>query len=62
MSELDEETSEAEEIVRQHIKFLTDLGVSPIIALEFGAVVDHHEVAKHIRRGCPPDLAVEIER
>jgi hypothetical protein len=43
-------------------KQLAKLGVSTIVAHAFGNLVDWHELARLINRGCPPDLAVEIVR
>ena len=41
---------------------LAKLGVSTIVAQAFASLVDWHELARLVSRGCPPDLAVEIIR
>jgi hypothetical protein len=41
---------------------LERLGVSERLARKFGDVVDWHDVAHLVERGCPPDLALEIVR
>jgi hypothetical protein len=39
---------------------LCRLGVDALLALELADLVDWHEVASLVERGCPPDLAVQI--
>jgi hypothetical protein len=41
---------------------LRRLGLSPILAAESAGLVDWHEIAALVARGCPPQLAVEIAR
>ena len=41
---------------------LRRLGLSNIIAETFAGLVDWHEIAALVRRGCPPELALEIVR
>ena len=41
---------------------LRRLGLSRILAETFAALVDWHEVAALVARGCPPQLALEIAR
>ncbi|MFL5962739.1 MAG: hypothetical protein ACJ757_07600 [Gaiellaceae bacterium] len=41
---------------------LRRLGLSDILAETFAGLVDWHEVAALVARGCPPDLALEIAR
>jgi hypothetical protein len=41
---------------------LHQLGLPRLIAEALAAVVDWHQVADLVRRGCPPLLAVEIVR
>jgi hypothetical protein len=41
---------------------LRRLGLSHILAEAFAALVDWHEVAALVARGCPPKLALEIAR
>lgn len=60
MSNVEEETTYDDK--GWHATMLLELGVSPDTVAEHGADVDHHAVARLIRGGCPPDLAVEIIR
>ncbi|WP_433288264.1 hypothetical protein ACQPZQ_35570 [Pseudonocardia sp. CA-142604] len=39
---------------------LQRLGLSQVLAGRFAEVVDWHEVAALVERGCPPDLALMI--
>jgi hypothetical protein len=41
---------------------LRRLGFSRAFAKKFAGVVDWHEIAALVARGCPPDLALEIVR
>jgi hypothetical protein len=41
---------------------LQGLGVSRVLAATFAGLVDWHEVAALVARGCPPELALEIAR
>lgn len=41
---------------------LTKLGVTTIVAQAIAGLVDWHELARLIERGCSPELAVEIVR
>ena len=41
---------------------LRRLGLSHIVAETFAGLVDWHEIAALVRRGCPPELALEIVR
>lgn len=38
------------------------LGLSSLLSHAFAAVVDWHEFARLVERGCPPELALEIVR
>jgi len=50
-------------LVREwRIAQLERLGVSRLTAWMFGDYVDWHEIAALVRRGCSPELAVEIVR
>lgn len=62
MPELDEDTGEEQQVRDWHVTCLLELGCSWDAVHRCADTVDYREVAKHIRRGCPPDLAVEIER
>lgn len=41
---------------------LERLGVSRLLVEAFADLVDWHEIARLVERGCSPDLAVEIVR
>jgi hypothetical protein len=41
---------------------LRRLGLSHIVAETFAGLVDWHEIAELVGRGCPPELALEIVR
>jgi hypothetical protein len=41
---------------------LERLGISPLLAKFLAHLVDWHDVAALVERGCPVDLAVEIVR
>lgn len=41
---------------------LRELGFSRVLAETFASLVDWHEIAALVARGCPPDLALEIVR
>ena len=41
---------------------LESLGISKRLARRFAGVVDWHDVAQLVERGCPPELALEIAR
>ena len=38
------------------------LGLRPALAETFAGLVDWHDVAALVARGCPPELALEIAR
>jgi hypothetical protein len=58
------ENSKDEEILIQswRAEQLERLGLSRILAQLFAGIVDWHEIAALVARGCPPLLAVEIVR
>jgi hypothetical protein len=41
---------------------LLKLGLSPMLAESFADLVDWHEIAAIVARGCSPELALEIAR
>lgn len=41
---------------------LTGLGISPPLAELYADNVDWHQIARLVRRGCPPTLALRIVR
>jgi len=62
-AELAEDTTDEElSIHAWRAEQLRGLGVSRILAEMFAALVDWHEVAALVARGCPPELALEIAR
>jgi len=44
------------------VEQLARLGLSGVIATAFAGLVDWHDVARLVQRGCPPELALEIAR
>ncbi len=56
--------SESEEVrvYAWRVEQLGKLGVSIVIAGALANVVDWHEVARLVHKGCPPELALEIAR
>jgi hypothetical protein len=62
---IDIEIQNETEEVRVHawrVEQLAKLGLSSIIADAVATLVDWHEVARLIEKGCPPELALEIAR
>jgi hypothetical protein len=45
-----------------HAEQLRFLGLPPAVAEAFAGLVDWHDVAALVGRGCPPELALEIAR
>jgi hypothetical protein len=42
------------------VERLTGLGVPPALAETYADRLDWHQVARLVRRGCPPELALRI--
>jgi hypothetical protein len=64
-AELDVETEESEEDGRVYawrVEQLSELGLSHLIASAVASLVDWHEIARLVERGCSPELALEIVR
>jgi hypothetical protein len=62
-TELHAPHDDEEQRVREwRISRLEHLGVSNLTAAMFATLVDWHEIAALVQRGCSPDLAVEIVR
>ena len=62
---IDMETERESEAVRVHawrVEQLGKLGLSTLIAEAVADLVDWHELAPLVARGCPPELALEIAR
>jgi hypothetical protein len=56
-------TGSEEQLVREwRAEQLRQIGLPPLMALAFADVVDWHDLAALVRRGCPPILALEIVR
>jgi hypothetical protein len=58
------ETPDDEEILvhEWRIEQLQSLGLRAAVAEKFAALVDWHDIAALVERGCPPELALEIIR
>jgi hypothetical protein len=64
MSTAESENNKKEEL-RIHewrVEQLQRVGVPRTLAFAFAGLVDWHEIAKLVERGCPPKLALEIVR
>ena len=62
-SELVEETTDEELLIQAwRAEQLRGLGLSRILAETFASLVDWHEIAALVARGCSPELALEIVR
>jgi hypothetical protein len=59
---VDEANDEERLILAWRAEQLRRLGLSHILAEAFATLVDWHEVAALVARGCPPKLALEIAR
>jgi hypothetical protein len=58
----DTRTLEEQLVLEWRITQLERLGVSSLRATTFADLVDWHEIAALVARGCSPELAVEIVR
>jgi hypothetical protein len=60
----DIEAPDEEEILvhEWRVEQLRSLGLKAALAETFAALVDWHDIAALVERGCPPELAVEIVR
>jgi len=62
-ADLSEGTSDEELLVHAwRAEQLLRMGLSSSLAVTFAGLVDWHEIAALIERGCPPALALEIAR
>jgi hypothetical protein len=62
-TELVEDTTDEELLILAwRAEQLCNLGLPRILAETFADLVDWHEVAALVARGCPPELALEITR
>jgi hypothetical protein len=57
-----EKESEEVRVYAWRMEQLLELGLSTLMADAFANVVDWHEVARLVHKGCPPELALEIAR
>jgi hypothetical protein len=55
-------TDEEQLVLEWRTAQLERLGVSGHVAAMFAAIVDWHDIAALVARGCPADLAVDIVR
>jgi hypothetical protein len=62
-AELVAETSDEELLIHAwRVEQLQRLGLPHILAETFAELVDWHEIAELVSRGCTPELALEIAR
>jgi hypothetical protein len=61
-AELGENTTDEGLIHAWRVEQLQRLGLPHMLAETFAGLVDWHEIAALVARGCPPDLALEIVR
>lgn len=54
--------SEEVRVYAWRVEQLERLGLSTVIAVAVAGLVDWHDVAPLVDKGCPPELAVEIAR
>jgi hypothetical protein len=60
-TELEEPRNEEEQLVLEwRVAQLERLGVSRLTARMFANLVDWHDIAALVQRGCSPDLAIDI--
>jgi len=57
-----ERESEETRVYAWRVEQLRKLGLPTVIAHAFANLVDWHEVARLVQKGCPPSLALEIAR
>jgi hypothetical protein len=60
--DLDPRTEEELRVHAWRAEQLRDLGLPALLAEHFADVVDWHELAALVKRGCRPELALEIVR
>ena len=59
---IDVELEEEFRVYAWRVEQLGKLGLSSVIADAVAGLVDWHEVASLVHKGCPPELALEIAR
>jgi hypothetical protein len=57
-----EESAEEARIYAWRVEQLSGLGLSSVVASAVATIVDWHEIARLVERGCSPELALEIVR
>jgi hypothetical protein len=57
-----EKESEEVRVYAWRVEQLAELGFSTVVADSVANVVDWHDVASLVHKGCPPELALEIAR
>jgi hypothetical protein len=65
LAEVEFETEESEEdgrVYEWRVEQLSRLGLPRVIASAMASLVDWHEIARLVERGCSPELALEIVR
>ena len=55
-------SDEDERVYAWRVERLSGLGLSNIVASAVAPIVDWHEIARLVERGCSPELALEIIR
>ena len=55
-------SDEDERVYAWRVERLTGLGLSKVVAAAVAPLVDWHEIARLVERGCSPELALEIVR
>ena len=65
LAEIEVEVEESEEDARVYawrVEQLSGLGLSQVVASAVASLVDWHEIARLVERGCSPELALDIVR
>jgi hypothetical protein len=57
-----EREGEESRVYAWRVEQLASLGLSTTIADAVATIVDWHDVARLVQKGCPPELALEIAR
>lgn len=57
-----QESDEDAQVYAWRVERLSDLGLSNLVASAVAPLVDWHEMARLVERGCSPELALEIVR
>ena len=57
-----QESDEDTQVYAWRVERLSGLGLSKLVASAVAPLVDWHEIARLVERGCSPELALEIVR